>query len=166
MTEATINQKNTYQIETKKGEMYINDQKTKFDIHKENSYLQHILMENNSYKVIIHKIDKENKEVILTVNGKKATIALRSQTEILLASLGLNKMLASKLDSIKAPMPGLIQSILVSPGQSLQKGEPLLILEAMKMENVIKAPANVTIDRILVLAKDTVEKGAVMITFK
>lgn len=166
MTEATINQKNSYQIDTQKGEMYINSEKMKVDIHKENAFLQHVLADNHSYKVSIHKIDKENKEVTLVINGKKTVIVLRSQTEMLLASLGLHKMLASKLDSIKAPMPGLIQTIMVTEGQSVQKGEPLLILEAMKMENVIKSPANVVIDKILVTAKTTVEKGHVMISFK
>ncbi len=166
MTEATINQQNTYKIALQKGETFINDAKITADIHKENAYLQHVLCENASFKVAIHKIDKENKEVILTINGKKVSVALRSQTEILLASLGLNKMLATKLEAIKAPMPGLIQRILVTEGQSVQKGEPLLILEAMKMENVIKAPENVTVDKILVAEKTTVEKGGIMISFK
>lgn len=166
MTEATINQKNTYKIDLNKGETYINAEKMQADVHKENAYLQHVLADNTSFKVAIHKIDKENKEVILTVNGKKVSVALRSQTEMLLASLGLNTMLAAKLDAIKAPMPGLIQSILVTEGQTVQKGEPLLILEAMKMENVIKAPANATIGKILVAAKNTVEKGAVMMRFE
>lgn len=46
------------------------------------------------------------------------------------------------MDNVKAPMPGLVLDILVEAGQSVNKGDNLLILEAMKMENIIKASGN------------------------
>jgi biotin carboxyl carrier protein len=62
-------------------------------------------------------------------------------------------------------MPGLVLRILASEGDKVMKGGNLLVLEAMKMENIIKAPADVVIKSIRVIAGDKVEKNQVMIIF-
>ena len=61
---------------------------------------------------------------------------------------------------IKALMPGRIARVLVEKGAEVRRGEGLLVLEAMKMENEIPAPADGVIDEIFVKAGDTVEGGA------
>ena len=61
---------------------------------------------------------------------------------------------------IKAPMPGRIARVMVEKGASVQRGSGLLVLEAMKMENEIPAPADGIVDEIFVTAGDTVESGA------
>ena len=61
---------------------------------------------------------------------------------------------------VKALMPGRIVRILIEPGAAVRKGAGLLVLEAMKMENEIQAPADGVVDRIFVKAGDTVESGA------
>jgi biotin carboxyl carrier protein len=62
-------------------------------------------------------------------------------------------------------MPGLILSVAVAEGQEVKKGDPLLILEAMKMENVIKAPADATVKVIKVRKGDSVDKNQVLVLF-
>ncbi|MCL4145650.1 UNVERIFIED_CONTAM: hypothetical protein GTU68_019273 [Idotea baltica] len=62
-------------------------------------------------------------------------------------------------------MPGLILDILVEVGQTIQKGDQLMILEAMKMENVLKAPGEGSISSIEVSQGDSVEKNQVLIKF-
>lgn len=61
---------------------------------------------------------------------------------------------------VAAPMPGMLKEILVGEGQVVVKGETLCILEAMKMENEIKAPARLVVRRLIVAAGTAVEKGA------
>ena len=61
-------------------------------------------------------------------------------------------------------MPGKILSVAVSAGQAVKKGETLLILEAMKMENEIVAPQDGTVASINVSKSDSVEAGQVIIT--
>jgi biotin carboxyl carrier protein len=61
---------------------------------------------------------------------------------------------------VKALMPGRVVRVLVSKGDAVRKGEGLLILEAMKMENEIQAPAAGTVDELFVTAGQTVEAGA------
>lgn len=77
--------------------------------------------------------------------------------------MGLNKPKEVILKDIKAPMPGLILDILVKPGQELVKGDAILILEAMKMENVIKAEGNGVVKEVLLEKGAAVEKNQVII---
>ncbi|MDO4296544.1 MAG: acetyl-CoA carboxylase biotin carboxyl carrier protein subunit, partial [bacterium] len=65
---------------------------------------------------------------------------------------------------VTAPMPGKILSVKANPGQAVKKGEVLLILEAMKMENEIVAPQDGTVASINVSAGDSVEAGATIAT--
>jgi len=68
-----------------------------------------------------------------------------------------------KMDHVKAPMPGLVLDILVEVGQTINKGDNLLVLEAMKMENIIKASGTGIVKNIKVNKKDAVEKNQLLI---
>lgn len=68
--------------------------------------------------------------------------------------------------AVEAPMPGTILKVLVSAGQSVSKGDILLILEAMKMENEITAPSDGTVSAVCVAAGDAVEVGKTLVTIK
>lgn len=68
--------------------------------------------------------------------------------------------------AVEAPMPGTILKVLVSAGQSVSKGDTLLILEAMKMENEITAPSDGTVSAVCVAAGDAVEVGKTLVTIK
>lgn len=67
---------------------------------------------------------------------------------------------------VNAPMPGKILSVKTSVGQAVKKGDVLLVLEAMKMENEVVAPEDGTVASIDVAAGDSVEAGAVLATLK
>ncbi|HRF37953.1 MAG TPA: acetyl-CoA carboxylase biotin carboxyl carrier protein subunit, partial [Saprospiraceae bacterium] len=77
--------------------------------------------------------------------------------------LGLSIKTTHRVKDIKAPMPGLVRRIEVSPGQEIKEGDPILILEAMKMENVLKSPGEGRIAKVLVSEGAPVEKGQVLI---
>ena len=63
-------------------------------------------------------------------------------------------------------MPGLILELLVQKGDIIQKGDPLVILEAMKMENILYSPADGIINDITVKPQQTVEKNNILIKFE
>ena len=65
---------------------------------------------------------------------------------------------------VKAPLPGVVTKILVSAGQAVQKGDTVLVLEAMKMENNITAEADGTVTGICVSAGDSVMEGTTLLT--
>lgn len=126
------------------------------------------LFEYNGKKVIadLVKLDRESKQVTLRIASRKYTVQIKEPVDILLERLGMKNAGAKKLNNLKAPMPGLISKLLVKEGDVVKQGEPLLILEAMKMENVFKAAADVKIKSIKVNEKQAVDKGAELITFE
>ena len=85
---------------------------------------------------------------------------------MLMEQMGISASAASKHEQLKAPMPGKVLEIKVSVGQEVKQGEPLLILEAMKMENVLKASHDVTVAEINIKQGDTVDKGQVLLVFE
>ncbi len=92
-------------------------------------------------------------------------LQIKDRFDLLLDKLGMSNTTASKVNELKAPMPGLIVDIRVEPGHLVQKGDPLLVLEAMKMENILKAPGNGVVGAIKVGLRDNVTKGQVLIQF-
>lgn len=65
---------------------------------------------------------------------------------------------------VKAPLPGVVTKILVSAGQAVKKGDTVLVLEAMKMENNITAEADGSVTGICVSAGDSVMEGTTLLT--
>ena len=65
---------------------------------------------------------------------------------------------------LKAPMPGLVVSVLVEEGQNVEKGQVMLILESMKMQNELKAPRDGVVGRVRVKAGESVEQKQSMLS--
>ncbi|MBC7552646.1 MAG: biotin/lipoyl-binding protein [Taibaiella sp.] len=77
--------------------------------------------------------------------------------------MGLDLKAMQKAEPVKAPMPGMVLRVLVTAGQKVNKGDALIILEAMKMENLLKATVAGTVKTIKAVEKTAVEKGAVLL---
>jgi len=125
----------------------------------------HFLQNNKGYRVSIVSVDTKEKKVVVNVNGNNYELEVQDKLDLLLEGMGLDLVDASKDADLKAPMPGLVLEIVVQPGQEVKKGEALIILEAMKMENVLKANADATIQSIEVTKGIAVEKNQVLIHF-
>jgi len=67
---------------------------------------------------------------------------------------------------LKSPMPGMVVSILVEEGQEVERGQVLLILESMKMQNELKAPRAGTIGRVRVISGESVEQRQILLSVK
>ena len=91
---------------------------------------------------------------------------MKDQFDELLKNLGLDKLVSGVAKDLKAPMPGLVLDVLVKPGDSVKKGDSILVLEAMKMENNIKAAADAVIKKIAVRKGNAVEKNQVLVLFE
>ena len=163
MTEAIVSQQ-IYTIDAQSGQIFINGEATLLQLAQEDAQAWRVAGDQRTHDVLIHAIDAGAKTVTLSVNGKKTTVQMRSKVEQMLRAMGIEGT-AKKLDTLKAPMPGLIRGILVKKGDAVKKGDPLLLLEAMKMENVIKAAGDGMIDTIAISVGDAVEKVALLIKF-
>ncbi len=125
----------------------------------------HIIKANISYNAEVLKANTEEKSFIIRVNGNKYTVQLKDKYDELLEKLGMNNTSAAKIKDVKAPMPGLVVDIRVKEGDQIKKGDALVVLQAMKMENILKCPADVTIKRIHVKKDDAIEKNQLIISF-
>lgn len=125
----------------------------------------HVIRNNHSYKVELLKTDDRKKSLLLKVNGNKYEVNIKDKYDELLSRLGMN-MNAKVVKELKAPMPGMVLDVLISDGETVMKDQPLIILEAMKMENVLKAPADVVIKSVQVTKSNAVEKNQVLISFE
>lgn len=125
----------------------------------------HAIKDNKSYNVEIIKADVADKSFVIGVNGNKYQLNVKDKFDELLKSLGFDNLNANKVNEIKAPMPGLVIDVRVSEGDSVKKGDPILVLEAMKMENIIKSPTDGTVKKINVKKGVAVEKNQVLVNF-
>lgn len=66
-------------------------------------------------------------------------------------------------DQITTMIPGLVVRVMVQPGQSVKRGQGVVVLEAMKMRNEVEAPRDGTVREVLVAAGQTIPKGAVLV---
>ncbi|MEO6834124.1 MAG: biotin/lipoyl-containing protein [Chitinophagaceae bacterium] len=166
MLQTTVNGKYQFALASEDGQWLLDSQPVSIDIQKTKSGLISVLHEGKSYEAFIENINLETKEVSVGVNSQRYTVAIQEPIDQLLKSMGLDLNAGKKAEALKAPMPGMILKILVSPGQQITKGEALIILEAMKMENVLKAASDATIKNIRAVENTAVEKGTVLIEFE
>ena len=123
----------------------------------------HVLKDNQAYQCELLEADYSNNTMTVEVNGNKYHLKIEDEYDLLIKEMGLAVVASAKLDNIKAPMPGLIIDVMIEVGQSIEKGTPLLILEAMKMENVLKADGDGVVKSIEVIKGQAVDKGQVLI---
>lgn len=143
----------------------VNGQPVNWDIQKISDGYYHILYNNKSYRAEVVKADHATKTFSFKINGKIYPVEVKDKFDLLLEKMGMNNSSAGKINSVKAPMPGLIIDLKIKPGDVVNSGDPLLILEAMKMENIIKASGEGTVKKVKVKKGDSVEKGQVLIEF-
>jgi len=163
MLQLTVNDKNTFSIKQEDGQWMINDALADWDASWQPNGLISVLYNGKSYTAIIEHLDRKAKEVSLRVNGQLYKIAIKEPIDLLLSNMGLDLKAMQKAEPVKAPMPGMVLKILVVPGQQINKGDGLVILEAMKMENILKATATAVVKSIKVNEQTAVEKGTVLI---
>ena len=122
-----------------------------------------IVQNGQSYNATVSFVDYEKKSFLININDREYQIELKDQFDQLVSRMGLGVVSGSKIKDVKAPMPGLVLDVAVNPGQEIKKGDKLLILEAMKMENVIKSDGEGTVKAIHIGKGAAVDKGQLLI---
>jgi biotin carboxyl carrier protein len=125
-----------------------------------------VIMDGRSYQAQVLRVERDTKTVVLQINQQQYEVVIEEPIDQLLASMGIKDAMTKKVNDIKAPMPGLVLKVLVTPGQAIRKGDPVLILEAMKMENVFKAGSDAIVREIKVAERTAVEKGEVLVVLE
>ena len=166
MYKVKVNNQHDFNFEKTQNVWQLNGNDITFDMIEINKTSFHVLKNNKSYNVEIVNHNIAEKSFQIKVNQTIYNLTVKDKYDELLRELGLDKLMTSKVSNIKAPMPGLVLNILVEEGQEIKKGDALIVLEAMKMENILKSPADGKIKKIPVNKGIAVEKGQVLIEFQ
>ena len=137
---------------SKKYNFEIDGKKFEVEVELSSSEKADVIVNGNKFEINIGDSSQINK-IIPSVNQEKIKVHPEK--------LPQNNSPASRGD-LKALMPGKIIEVLVSEGQKVKMGDPVLIMESMKMEQTIVATSTGTIERIEISKGDTVETGFVM----
>ncbi len=152
-----------FQFDLKMGTALLDGKPVNADIVKLSANKYHLLINKQSYNLELLEKSENGKSMKVLVNGVKQEISIKDKYDALLSQLGMDKLMGSKNNNIKAPMPGLVLRIMVQPGDVVKKGDALLVLEAMKMENIIKADGDAKVKSIPVNTQQAVEKNTLLI---
>lgn len=123
----------------------------------------HILQDGKAYQAELETVNFNDKTMTIKINGNKYELTIEDGYDQLVKQMGLSTAGSQKMSNVKAPMPGLVLDILVESDQAVSKGDALLILEAMKMENVLKAEGDGVVKSIEVTKGTAVDKGQIII---
>lgn len=151
----------TYVIEFTDGGITVNGelQDVAYKMADQNS--GHILLGGRSVAFVADESGDGTWRV--AIDGVERSANVKTRKELLLDKFGGAGGASAKHRDIKAPMPGLVLRINVSVGDRVRAGQPLLVLEAMKMENEIASPGDGIVETVHVSAGDAVVKSALLI---
>ncbi len=133
------------------------------DLIQKSSNEFNLLKDHRSVNAVLMKVDQSAKMQTIEIEGEHFDIQIKDELDQMLDKMGYSTVTGKKIKELVAPMPGLVLDIAVSEGQQVQKGDKILILVAMKMENNIMINTEATIKHIAVSAGQAVEKGQVLV---
>jgi len=165
MYKIKVNDQYTFDLEVAGDDIKFNAEVMEPDIRDLGNGHMHALHGHRSYTIEVLTANNVDKSVQIKVNGRMYEVAIEDEYAGLLKALGMNGASGKKTLELKAPMPGLVLSVSVTAGQEVKKGDSLLILEAMKMENMLKSTTDGVVKKVHVAVGDKVEKGQVLVEF-
>jgi len=126
--------------------------------------MHHLLLDGASH--LLHAANGGPGEWLLYAHGARYEAQVMDERTRAIRALTAAAAGPGGPKPVRAPMPGLVVRLLVEPGQHVEAGQGVAIVEAMKMENELKAAAAGVVARVSVSAGQPVEKGAIMIEFE
>jgi biotin carboxyl carrier protein len=167
MYKVKVNEHLNFEIEKSQSAFMVNGTSVELDEQAlTHTNTTNVIYQNKSYNVEIVEVNSLEKTSTIKVNGNLYTVQVEDQFDLLLKQLGMDAAVGSKIREIKAPMPGLVLKIMVEEGAEVKKGDNLLVLEAMKMENILKSTTDGIIKKIHVSQGDKIEKNTVLLQFQ
>ncbi len=142
-------------------ELKIGDRQGEIKIKEDDKHGTYLLWKNKKYPVEVLSKNQNRYEILL--NGVSYNFSVETPTSYKRLKYLNTKSGNKKNENLEAPMPGKIVEVLTEEGREIRAGEPLLILEAMKMQNEIQAPISGKVKKIHVKSGESVLKDDLMI---
>ena len=120
---------------------------------------------NEVVEIFLLSASEDGKELEVQVGQSYFKAGIQTEFDQLLGTMGFKSGDSKKLKELKSPMPGKIISVLVKEGAEVKAGDPLLVLEAMKMENVLQCIVDGKVEKIMVDKGASVNKNDILIKF-
>jgi len=133
------------------------------DIIKKSTTGFHLIKDHRSVMGNVHELDVTGKKLRIELEDDIFEVEIKDQLDQMLEKMGFNVSGGKRVEDIRAPMPGLVLQVSVTESQEVKEGDPILILEAMKMENSITLHHDAKIKKIHVKSGQSVEKGQVLV---
>ena len=165
MYKIIIGDKN-FGIEINDNKIAIDGNPVEIDLSQLSQNKYHLLLDYKSYNLEVVSNNKESGEITVKVNNRVVKVEVKTALDELLNKMGFSTNNVGHTKDIAAPMPGLILDVVVNEGDEVEKGDKLLVLEAMKMENIIKSPGSGKIKSIVINKGDSVDSGQKLIHFE
>jgi biotin carboxyl carrier protein len=153
----------TYEIEIRSDtEVLVNGKLLQLDfqaVAEQSGYS--LLLDGQSYEAYLYPTDQG---IQVFTRGRQYLVSVEGERERRLRETAGASPIHSGEIHLRSPMPGLIIGVPVAEGQTVAAGEPLIILESMKMQNELKAPREGLVSRLRVKAGDRVEQNQPLLT--
>ena len=143
----------------------VNGRKTDVVCHRLGESRSLLLIDDKSHEVDVRANGYDNHKVVF-MKGMEIPVEIEDYNLAQLRKTAGMSSRAAVARQLTAAMPGLVVQVKVQPGEKVRRGQPLLVLEAMKMENIIKAPDEATIKTVYVHDGKSVEKGDKLMEFE
>ncbi len=123
-----------------------------------------LIVDGKSYEAFVYQGDDNDWQVLL--RGRLFTMAVEDEREKRLRAAGGSGVMEGGEFLLKAPMPGLVVATPVKDGDKVEKGQVLIVLESMKMQNELKAPRAGAIVRVRVKPGESVEQKQTLLSLQ
>ncbi len=128
--------------------------------------INQIILDNNKSKLVsVKEVNHELKRYQIQIDGRTYQVQISDAVDQQILKMNLKSKKSNQLKELRAPMPGLVRQVNVQVGDQVDSGDALFILEAMKMENVLKSPVNGIVSDIFVKPGESVEKNQILLSF-
>jgi biotin carboxyl carrier protein len=128
----------------------------------EGTPLRQVVIGDDVHRVVVRR-DGGRGRYTLWIDGYRYEVEALDERTRAIRDMSTATAVASGPAPLVAPMPGLVVRVNVEPGDTVDAGQGLVVMEAMKMENELRAPAGGTVRRVSVAPGTAVEKGAVLV---
>lgn len=124
------------------------------------------VLDNNKLKLVsVKEVNHELKRYQIQIDGRIYHVQISDEVDQQMLTMNFKSKKSNQLKELRAPMPGLVRQVNVQVGEQVDAGDSLFILEAMKMENLLKSPVNGIVSEIFVKPGESVEKNQILLSF-
>lgn len=121
------------------------------------------LFNNKKYSAEIQELSEDGRNMKILLGHTPFSLSIQDGLDQLVDSMGMNTSVVEAEGDLTSPMPGLVLDVKVNEGDEVSAGDPIIILEAMKMENLLQAPISGTVKSVKVANGESVDKNQLLV---